>query len=255
MRDILINIKEQFEDNISSVKTLLEFDQFTLQYSINSMKNLNQKLREDHGIENPKLTVDSALKILENIKQNKSINKQYKTIYNQSLVLLVSYYTSTINEIFINCIYDFIKAKNELNILKEEIKISVGQIKKSDFDLSSQIAELIINKKNYSFQDMKSTLEALKDCFNFECTKNNDVNNIIYGQACRHSIVHNGAKADKKFLNQIKNAFPRDVAQNPKEENIELSPLEVELIAKSMLSFIDKIISSINRNYYNRFYN
>lgn len=136
MIEELNSLKSNFTANISSVETLLKFDWFILDYSIDTLENLNKKLHELHSISNPYLLAESALKSLKNIKNNNSISIQYRTIYNQALVLLVSYYTSTIKEIFSKSLLPFLNKFDNLKILDEELKITVGQIKLNDFNLS-----------------------------------------------------------------------------------------------------------------------
>ncbi len=245
MIDELKSIKDNFVQNISSVETLLRFDRFILDYSIDTLESLNNTLLDVYGIENPYLKAEAALKSLKNIKNNNSISIQYKTIYNQALVLLVSYYTSTIKGIFSKSLFPFLNKFDNLKILDEELKITVEQIKINDFNLSSQISDLIIQKKGYSFQDMKSTTKALNECFSFEFSKNNHINNIILGQACRHSIVHNGGKVDQQLLNQIKDANPRDVKSEISDENLSFLPDEVLTISNSMCYYVDNIINWI----------
>lgn len=246
MIDELALLKDNFAKNISSVETLLKFDIFILDYSIDVLESVNNRLREVDSITNPNLTAETGLKALKNIKENNSISLQYKTIYNQALVLLVSYYTSTLKEIFSKSLFPFLNKFDDLKIFDEEIKMTVEQIKLNDFNLSSQIADLIILKKGYSFQDMKSTTKALNECFGFEFEKSNHINNIILGQACRHSIVHNGGKVDQPLLNQIKNAFPRDIKKTINEYNLSFLPDEVLTISDSMSFYLDNIINWVN---------
>lgn len=247
MIDELTLLKDNFNKNVLSVETLLKFDIFILDYSINVLESVNNKLRDVNSITNPYLTAEGGLKALKNIKDNNSISLQYNTIYNQALVLLVSYYTSTIKDIFSKSLFPFLNKFADLKIFEEEIKMTVEQIKLNDFNLSSQIADLIILKKGYSFQDMKSTTKALNECFAFEFEKNNHINNIILGQACRHSIVHNGGKVDQQLQNQIKNAFPRDVKCTITEDNLSFLPDEVLTISASMGYYLDNIINWVNK--------
>lgn len=82
---------------------------------------------------------------------------------------------------------------------------------------------------------MKSVSRAFSRYFGIEIGKNEYVNNIIVGQACRHAIVHDGGRANSRVLRQIENARPRTlkipIGEN---EQISFTPAEVEELAQNM---------------------
>ncbi|HZC81380.1 MAG TPA: hypothetical protein VE222_06610, partial [Nitrospiraceae bacterium] len=74
--------------------------------------------------------------------------------------------------------------------------------------------ETFVRKTDISFQDMQSIARAFRDYVGFEPTRNENVNDIVLGHACRHVIVHAGAVFDRKALGQVRSAVPRTLKKN-----------------------------------------
>lgn len=246
MQNVLENIKHNFEKNVGSVYSLMNFDQVLLGFTIKSISDLVENLKNSHSISNPSLTGEKTLNILETIQKNESLRPQYSQIYNQCVVLLVSYFGSSVGDIFKSCLTMRFNDGIDAQFLKEEIKLSLGELYDLSFNLSDNIGEIIANKKDISFQDMQSISRAFRDYFGFETEKDKKVNNIITGQACRHVIVHSGNIADSKLQNQVKNANPRDIKQNIKAgEEIQFSPEEIQIVGDSMKKYIETVTESL----------
>src|SRR4051812_10208283 len=94
------SVEEAFGYNVNSVRTLMEFDDILIRFTTNAVRDLHKRLREDHGINNPKFTAEGILKQLENIRNNNSLSPSYEKIYNSCLVLLVSSFGSSVSELF-----------------------------------------------------------------------------------------------------------------------------------------------------------
>jgi hypothetical protein len=94
---------------------------------------------------------------------------------------------------------------------------------------------------------MQSVQRAFKSFFNLDLEKDNITNNIILAQAARHSIVHAQGIADEKFMKQIKDAKPRDIKlEIQADEIIKYSTDEIDLVQKSMTTYIDRLIETLN---------
>ena len=96
-----------------------------------------------------------------------------------------------------------------MRLLTEQINVSVGDILDMADNQLFGLAEALLLKKAVSFQDMQSISRAFKDFVGVEVKRSPEVNDIIVAQACRHAIVHNGARVDDRLLKQIRNAAPR----------------------------------------------
>jgi len=72
--------------------------------------------------------------------------------------------------------------------------------------------------------------------------KDSDVNNIIFGQACRHSIVHAGGIVDDRLMHQVSSAFPRDVKNSlPEGATLAFNPKELKIISESMMKYVESL--------------
>lgn len=242
----LSEIVSNFKKNIDSVYSLMDFDKVILDYSIKAISELADKLKNLHKIDNPHLTAANTLQALMQISSNNSLRNQYNQIFNQCIVLLVSYFGSAIGDIFKYCLTEKLKEGISDHIRKEEIKISLGELRDSDFNLSETIGELIASKKDISFQDMQSISKAFKEYFDLDIKRDKIVNNIIIGQACRHVIVHCGNIADSRLLRQIEKSIPRDIKQNIElREIIQFEPAEIKIVGDSMKEYIIKIVDAL----------
>ena len=190
----------------------------------------------------------AAINGLKSIRDNDSMRPQYESIFNQCIVLSVSHFTSAIHSIFVDAIDHACCCCPELlTATKEDIKISFDELKAHGFDLTEGLGELVIKKKNVSFQDMKSTSRSFKSFLDIDLEKDRHVNNIIVGQAARHAIVHASGLADEKFIKQIEGASPRDIKTKVNiGQPIQFTTEEIETIQASMTAYIDDLIGKIS---------
>ena len=246
MTNQLLKIREGFIKNSESVKELMNFDRLILDYCIIHIEQLNSKLK-NLDITNPYMLADNTLKGLNAIREHDSMRPKYESIYNQCLVLLVSHYTVMIEDFFKSCIDILIQA-NKDNLIENEdsIKISLNELKLMNFNLSGNFGDLLLKKKEISFQDMQSTNRAFKQYLGFSLPIDVTLNNIIFAQAARHTIVHSSAIADNKFHNQIRNLTPREIKTNiRKNDPIKITSDELSLIDDSMRQSLDYCIERI----------
>ena len=242
-------ILNAFEANVESVRELANFDHIVLEFAISGLENCIAKLKRSHGIDNPYLVPINTLKNLQNVRQHDSLRPRYADMFNQCVVLLVSYLAVAMEEVFVANIARSIPTMTKPTILAEEIRISIADIQKAAYDVSSHIGEWIMKKKDISFQDMQSLRRAFSDYFSIEMPRDDYMNDIIFAQASRHIIVHRGGVINSRFLQQIKDASPRRVkAEVPTEGKILFDESDVTTIADSMVQFVRAIVLQLNRN-------
>ena len=232
-KEIIVNFKK----NIASVQRLANFDRVVLDYSIKSIESLQNRLKQK--FENERFLATNTLKQLRNIRSNDSMRKEYEEIFNQCVVLLVSYFGSAVSDVFRNYVTERIIGSTKKKVLQEELKFTIGELRDFDFNLSGQMGDIITRKKDISFQDMGSISRNFKDYLGVSMEKDQNVNNIIIGQACRHVIVHAGAIADIKLIKQISGATPRDLKKELNVgDRIQFSLGEIELLSDSMMAYL-----------------
>lgn len=258
MLNQLKKIEVNFNRNIEYVKSLMHFDTMVIGIAIDSLEALVDKLKNLHRIDNPNLTAEKTLNILTNIRDHDSLKSSYYTMYNQCIVLLVSYFSSTIEEIFKVSLNTLLKKKYEKmeeddtkdnKSSKKTITLTLSEIIKNNYNLQEKFSELFLSKNNeISFQDMQSISKAFLQYLDINIDQDEDVNNIILGQQSRHIIVHSGCVIDDKLINSVQEAIPRRVKLEIKrKEIIQFIPEEIEIISISMEKYIKKLIEKINK--------
>ena len=151
----------------------------------------------------------------------------------------VSYFTSSLHDLFDTSVTKVLISGEVPKKLKpKDLKLTLGELKENNFNLSNNIGSIISNKFNISFQDMGSISRAMKDYLGVELPMNKTINNIITMQACRHAIAHAGEVADKQLINQLRNSSDRDIQKNLKEgKKIQFSPEEVKFGGNEMVKY------------------
>src|SRR5262249_23284110 len=110
-----------FETKVASVFALMKFDRGVLDFSISHFNTLSMRLKE-HGFENPRYDVAHTLQALQNIRRNESLRPNYEQMLNQCNVLLVSYFSAAIGDVFKMAVASAIRSGARPSLLKEEIK-------------------------------------------------------------------------------------------------------------------------------------
>jgi hypothetical protein len=241
---VLRRISTGFETNVKSVYELAEFDHLVLDFAIRSLESV-EKSAEKCSVTNYRMRVTKALEQVRKIREHDSMRHQYQRIFNQCVVLLVSYFGSALHDLFSAGIARQIATRATDKLLSEELKLTVGEIVDLAGDVSERVADLLVRKGDISFQDMRSTNRAFEKFCGHLPDKDQDCNNIILGQACRHVIVHSGAIVGKKCLAQVKAALPRTIKPDLAEGPVEFSVEELEELGKSMLAFVRQLVGAL----------
>ena len=239
-------IQRTLQANVEDVYRLVEFDHVILGIAIDQLKALEERLGRSHGIDNPRLTAANTRRNLENVRQNDSLRPRFEIINNQCVVLIVSVFASAVAELYRSAIHYLATEGSNAKLNDEEIKFTIAEIINADANLSERIGNLMEEKKDISFQDMKSIGRAFSEYFEVKIEKNQCVNNIIMAQAGRHVIVHDGANINARLRNQIANARPRTVVPElPVGGKLLFQPDDLVEIGKSMLEYFQTLRTSV----------
>jgi len=237
-----MSVLEAFERHVESVHRLMNFDRDVIAHAIDAIEQLQERLTQHHKLDNPHLTAERTLQLLRGYREHDSLRPRYKTIFNQALVLLVSYFGSAVHDVFRAGVSKALESDKDTPLLREHLKISLAELKEAHFDLRTRTPDLLVNAKDISFQDMKSIARAFKENLAVEIERTTTVNEIILAQACRHVIVHTGALADEALVRQLSGAHPRTL--KPKVvpgDLVEFTPDEVASAADAMVSYLKEL--------------
>ena len=243
----LVEVENVFRSNIEKVRALLRFDDTVLGFAL----PLLERIRKSHDkakqpITNTRFRVDKVIDLLEGIHDNKSLEPTFRTIYNQCLVLAVSYFGAALRDVFKESFGQALIGQSRAPLLKEELKLNIADLLRVLEDPKEELAELVIAKKDLSFQDMRSTTRTFRDLCGFAPERGEDVNDIILAQACRHAIVHAGEVVDAKLLRQIDNAQPRNLKVELVEGHyLSFSPEEVDAACGAMRRYIGELTAGL----------
>lgn len=246
----LKKIEARFEEHLKSVDELIGFDKIILDVCISHIEDLNEKLKNGpFKIDNPHYLAENTLQVIKNIRTNNSLERNYKSMYNSCLVLQVSYFTSTINDIF-KYVFHTLTTNDTLPKIEEDLKFTIQDIKILTLNPKANLGDLLLRKKDISFQNMESIISAFQKYFEISIQKNSQCNTIVLAQASKNAIVHSLAKADNSFFDQINSATPRDIKkQITLGEKIQYSNSELEFVKLSMLVFIGNLCDLIKDKY------
>lgn len=232
-------ILETFKQHVKSVHQLMNFDRDVLSHAIEAIETLQQRLTQHHQIDNPQLTAATTLQILRNYRQHDSLRPRYATIFNQAVVLLVSYFGAAVHDVFREGVSAVLASDRDSPLLREQLKLSFAELREANFDLRKSAPDLLVNAKDISFQDMKSIARAFKDNLGIEIEKTPLVNDIILAQACRHVIVHTGSVANNELVKKLSGAYPRTLKQKiALNEIVQFTTEEVTCASNAMIEYL-----------------
>jgi hypothetical protein len=240
-------ICQSFEKQCKLVLELTNFDKDFISIIINILEESDLALLRNN-IENEALRPKKALVLLKNLRDQGPQQKKYAPIYNQSIVLLVSYFSSAVSDIFNDSLtYLLTSTESTPNaVFKERIDLSISELSSLNFDISKDIGRIVARKSDISFQDMQSIYRAFKKFFDLEMEWNQDVDNIITAQALRHVIVHSAEITDEKCVNQLRSARNRSLKPDVKPGIVvTFSKEEIETTAISMKNYISKLCKKL----------
>lgn len=226
----------------------MDFDRELLGIIIERLTDLSRRLKEKQKIDNPQLNGASLLEFIGTIKTNDALRIRYQVIFNQAVVLLVSHFASCLGDLFRYGISQRLATDPGSSLLDEEIKLTFGDLRELNWNLRDAAPDLLIAKKDFTFQDMGSTHRAFREYLGVSMERDRGVNNVIATQACRHVIVHVGAKVTDKMMNQVSAATPRDIKPKLKVgEILQFSPEEIALIAENMRQYVAVLGERVQR--------
>ena len=241
---MITDAADDFHRNVKSVHELIDFDRFVINFAIEQVETLQKKRAE--LFDNPAVSGEHSLQALRNVRDHDSLRHHYQVIFNQAVVLLVSYFGSAVGDIFRASVPLVVRKGKPEKLLKEEMTIKVEEL----LDLTAEpasLGEVFMNaKKGISFQDMGSTVRTFADYVGVDIPRDEHTNNVVIAQAFRHAIVHKGGRTDRQLMKQVLTAVPRTLKKTLTEgEMIQFTPVEVRSVSGSMGIFVDRLVENV----------
>jgi len=249
LQEKLSEVTEQFGTSVDSVDRLMNLHDDVAQFCVTTLERVAEfhevrGIKEDH----PSCNVSQMLGQMKKIQKNESLKSRYQAMLNQCVVLLVSYFTSAIQDIFGIILKEKIISGEKIATLegKESVRFGVDELRDLHNSEFEGIGELVVAKKQVNFQDMKSIVDVFRDYFGIQLDEDTNVHNIIIAHASRHVFVHAGDVASEKTIKQVARAKERDIKKNLKEgDHIQFEDEEITKIADSMKAYIQGLTDKL----------
>lgn len=230
-----------FEGQSAGVVELLDFDALVLDHVVGGLTSIADDL-EKQGRHTMATNVRHRLAVVRNIRTAGSLRPRYEVMFNQCVVLLVSYFGSTLGDLFKKGVVLALEANIPVPILDRVIEVSWRQIGKADDQAKQLFADAVVEQQKITFQDMQSTGRAFRDNLGVDVKRTDKTNDIIFGQAARHVIVHAGGIVDERMLAQVRSATPRTLKPLlARHKRIQFAPDEVIHLATSMKGYLVEV--------------
>jgi len=198
-------------------------------------------------IDNPRVMLVNDILALKTIRENDSLKINYQQMYNQAVVLLVSYFGDAVEDLFLAGVKSYLP-RNEKALRKEPIKVSLRELVEPG--LQDRLGSIIVRSEEISFQDMQSIARAFEEYCGVTVARDEVSNTIATGQACRHAIVHAAGIATSRFVKQVESLKPTRLGKQQSTEKgkpIRVSPEEVERLADTMTTYLERLAKGVGQ--------
>jgi hypothetical protein len=241
----LAKILTTFTTNSDAVAELMKFDRLVLDVAIGHVETLHNRLKA-HGFDNPRLDVAHTLQLLKGIHEHESLKPSYREMLNQCNVLLVSYFSAAVGDIFRTSVTEAVRSGTRPALMKEDVRIALRDVREIGPDLLDRAGDLFVAHRDISFQDMQSIGRSFRDYFDYEPPKDEVTNDIIMSQACRHVTVHSAGIVDHRMMGQVRSAHPPTLKPEIREnEKVQFTEDEVPIVSAQMKSFLQDLIMNV----------
>lgn len=241
MEQKLQRITDAFQSNLDKTETLLTFDEILQQFCLSALRKAKRGL-DSFGNENPRFSIDPTIKSIETIRQNASMKSSYEIMYNQCIVIMVSFFGSALEDIFKEALNEIMGHEDIGELKSEGFKITLEEWQ------TGEIADIFVQKKDdINFQNMKSTTRSFETYIGLSPIEQDEmIDNINLAQIMRHCIVHSGCNITSKAYNQLKKVKKRSIKVSiTKGEYVQFTEKEVHQIKDDMLLFMKSLSSKV----------
>ena len=238
---VALDTRRQLESKLNDIAQIIEVNNTIVELVETSLKDIKEKilnLGKGGGISSQ---IDNIIQQLSNIPNNEEVLLGKSRMREQVLVLFVSAFETYLCEL-IRGIANCEPSKFKFSDKKEKISFD-QQLLKDDFTLGDALLEHMISK-GANFQDLKSTIETLKNYLDMQIELSHEDRDIlILSASMRHVIIHNSSMVNRKFLNQVRDTAFNDTYK--KADTITVEPELVSDLKTAILGFADQLVSMI----------
>jgi hypothetical protein len=236
-------MRTTFASGLDSVRQLLEFDRVIIDEAIASLNAFAET--QNHQTE---VAVKNKVASIRNIRNSDSLRPRYALMHNQCVVLLVSYFSAAMDDIFRAAVREALRRQVSVPVAAIDVKLAYRDVANTNETLETVITEAFIAQKDVSFQDMKSIVRVFKESLDIDLPRSAQMDDVILGQAARHAIVHAAARVDARMIKQVAGATSRTLKQQlNQDQTIQFSPIEVIHLGQSMRELIAETLQRLQK--------
>ena len=118
-------IADNFKSRVEGVNKLLILDELIIGSTINILEERQENLR-NAGIESAYMLAENALLELKGIRDHESLKPGYSLIHNQCVVLLVSYFSSSMHDLFDVATTEILQSGVPKKLKDKDLKLTLG---------------------------------------------------------------------------------------------------------------------------------
>jgi hypothetical protein len=145
----------------------MHFDDKVLEFMLAPLEGWADRVnRADLDITKARMRHDNIVQIIKTVRSNQSLRRYYEQMYNQCILLMVSYFAAAAREIFTDNLAMAISFDNA-TVLEEELRLTVEQFTTLDGDPNRYVGAALADTKDMSFQDMQSIDRGFRKYFDF----------------------------------------------------------------------------------------
>lgn len=234
--EYLNDILEGFQSRLADIERIDGINAGIIKIFQQNLDTIHSEIQQTGKFGGLLKKVDRYKQTLDDVSKLDEMKSDFEILREQRVVLLVSAF-----EVFIEDIFRAIANNSPEYFIwpEKDKKIVIGV---EDFTSRFTLGDAIIthlNNKQYSFQDLGSTVKAFQDYLGVDLEIEDDTkDSIILGTACRHLIVHKGSVIDRQFLSQTRSLDAKYVEGKTlsiSEEDVAQLQQHFSLLAEKMV--------------------
>jgi hypothetical protein len=238
--DYLVDILADFQNRLKNIATIEGINANLIKIFDSNLNTIRQDIEQTGRFGGLLKKIDRQIETLKTVEHLPEMASNFETLREQSIVLMVGAF-----EVFVGDLFKAI-ANNDPDYFvwpEKDKKISIDiESFSANFTLGDAIITHLGNKQ-YSFQDLGSTIKAVSDYLGVAIEVDNSMkDSIAFGTACRHLIVHRGSKVDRQFLHQIRDV--RSVTYT-EGERLKLKDNDVTRLQTSIEGFSEYLVQTL----------
>lgn len=237
----LEKVLADFTERIKEIISIGDINEELVQIAVTNLKYLRDDLVASERNAGIIRKVDIQLLMYEQVAKIPELESSFPILRGQMVVLTVGAQEAFISEIFRTI------SNNEPQLLTWKDPKEMISFEPSLLSTGFSIGDTLIGhlkNKGYSFQDLKSSLDAVNKYLDCDFVVDADLKDeLILAAAWRNVIVHNKSKIDHSFLKQVRDTRYAD--QYSLDEILEITEDDIQSLSGVVLLFAEALINKI----------